>query len=372
MVRPRPRSRRASTAAEEGDHRQRGRDDNGGTAFEEGTAENLMKAHAEEQCTRQLDGGTMLPMARRFLFAAMTALLLGELVGPRMARADEQDEPRSGQAQALFDRARELMNAGDLAQACALFAESQRLDPGGGTLLNLAVCHEKQGRLATAWSEYHDAESAAVRDDRKDRQAFAAQRIAEVEGRLPHVVVILPPDVPSGIIVKLDGAALSKFAIGAPLPVDPGPHDVIATAPGYYASSPQNFSASEGKLAEVRVPALARLLPIGVGPPHISTVSWVAGGVAIAGYATMAVTGALALSAKSTADSECDVAREYCQPGEQSEASRARALAWASTISMGVALAATVVAVVWPRKRGSERPPGVAVLADGSGLGLAF
>jgi hypothetical protein len=297
-------------------------------------------------------------MAPRHILAALGALSILMGAAPRYAGADEAEEPRSSQAQALFDRGRELLGTGDFEHACALLAESQKLDPGGGTLLNLAVCHEKQGRLATAWIEYHDAESAAVHDDRKDRQAFVAERISALEGRLPHLVVVLPPDEPAGIVVRLDGAGLSTLAIGAPLPVDLGPHEVIATAPGYGAWTSAGVTASEGKLTEVRVPVLVRLPPPGVAPARLSAVSWAAGGVAIAGFATMAVTGALALSAKSSADSLCSAARDYCEAGGQSEVSRARALAWASTVSMGVALAASVVAVVWPRKRGAERPAG--------------
>jgi hypothetical protein len=312
-----------------------------------------------------------LPVAGIGLFLAALSHM------PSSARADETDEPRSRQAQALFDRGRELMATGKVAEGCALLAESQHLDPGGGTLLNLAVCHEKQGLLATAWTEYHDALSAAARDERADRQTLATERIRDLEPRLPRLLVTFPSDAPAGTMVKVDGANLSRVAAGAPLPIDPGSHDVSASAPGYVAWSMHLPSVDEGRLVEVKVPALVHLPPLGIGMrARLSTTSYVAGGVAIAGYLTMAVTGALALSAASSANGECDPARNYCEPSSASDATRARTLAWVSTITLGVALASTVVAIVWPRSRSSEKPAGVARLpaagVGAPGLSMVF
>ena len=70
-------------------------------------------------------------------------------------------------AAALFREGKALMDKNDFTPACAKLEESERLDPGGGTLLNLALCHEKQGR----WNEATEAFQKAIEADPQRAEA---------------------------------------------------------------------------------------------------------------------------------------------------------------------------------------------------------
>ncbi len=112
---------------------------------------------------------------RRGLSLVVLVLCCAE---PRLAAA--QTETRAAVADALYRQARDLMAAGKYEEACPKFAESQRLDPATGTLLNLAACHEKQGKLATAWLEYSDAQAELDLSPLESEQMRAAlERLAK-------------------------------------------------------------------------------------------------------------------------------------------------------------------------------------------------
>ncbi|MBX3222008.1 MAG: hypothetical protein KF795_15935 [Labilithrix sp.] len=157
-------------------------------------------------------------------------------------------------AQSLFDEARQLMDRGKYADACPKLAESQRLDPGGGTLLNLAICHEKEGRFGSAHLEMKAAASQAVKEGRKDREKLANERLAALASRVPRLAVHVDREEPD-LEVKVDGTLLRKPAWDLLTVVDPGEHVVEASAPNK-APFRQTITLAEGEQRTVHVPAL--------------------------------------------------------------------------------------------------------------------
>ncbi len=184
----------------------------------------------------------------------LRAHLLAALLIAAPTRAEERNPVL---AQALFDEAKRLVGAGDYARACPKFAESQRLDPSGGTLLHLAACHEQEGNTATAWAEFHEAISIARRDGRVDRENAAKARIAGLEKKLSRLTVTVPSTRPDGLYVRLDGRAMREAQFGVPFPVDPGKHEIVASAPDRKRWSTTIAVAAGAGQASVIVPALA-------------------------------------------------------------------------------------------------------------------
>ncbi|MBK6461366.1 MAG: hypothetical protein IPF92_10185 [Myxococcales bacterium] len=176
------------------------------------------------------------------------------------ARADVAGN-QQGVAATLFDRGRELMDAGRYAQACDSFEESQRLDPGGGTLMNLALCRSLEGRTSTATQLFTEALAAARRDKRDDRVEECQRSLAELGPRVPTVTLIVEAPAPSALVpspkltVRLNGGRVPALAWGAPVPVDPGDVLVEASAPGFVPFSAR-LRVREGQRESVRVPPL--------------------------------------------------------------------------------------------------------------------
>jgi hypothetical protein len=177
-------------------------------------------------------------------------------VATKPARA-QGDDP-GAIAEALFRAGRELMASGDFATACPKFAESHRIDPKPGTLLNLALCHEKSGRTASAWAEYVQTAEIARRNGQPDRERVASARASALEPALSRVVIDVT-DAP-GASVSLDGAPIGAGAFGTPIPVDPGEHVVRATESGKRPSRQVVAVLPTSAVITVRVPALSTAL----------------------------------------------------------------------------------------------------------------
>lgn len=161
-------------------------------------------------------------------------------------------------AEALFNQGRELMTAGKLADACPKFEASQQLDPGLGTMLNLAECYEKSGRTASAWAEYREAIPLARAAGSKARLDLATERAQALQERLSTLTIRAMSGDDEGVHleVRRDGVALQEAELGSPIPVDPGEHTIEAVAPGKQPWSSKVQVAGDAAKVSVEIPKL--------------------------------------------------------------------------------------------------------------------
>ena len=98
---------------------------------------------------------------------------------------------------------------------------------------HIALCEEALGKLVAALGGYElalaDAES--VGDGVGFKQEVEAS-VNELRARIPKVVIERGPGAEAASI-ELDGVALGESSVGVEVPLDPGPHALVATAPGY-------------------------------------------------------------------------------------------------------------------------------------------
>ncbi len=204
-------------------------------------------------------------MARRianngYLSGFLCVALLASWLAAPSARAAGPGDP--SRAQQLFDEARALMKQGDYAAACSKLAESQTLDPGGGTLLNLGICHAEQGRTATAFAELSRALAQAKSEGRADRERTAQKHLDALAPELCHLTLVMPQSAASqGLVVELDGSPIDSTELGAAIAVDPGPHQVRASAHGHEPWSAAITIAAARDQQRLEIPALVPSAP---------------------------------------------------------------------------------------------------------------
>jgi hypothetical protein len=275
-------------------------------------------------------------------------LLASALLAPAQAWAGSKDTVA---ADALFRAGRKAMEARAYSDACPKFAESLRLDPAVGTLLNLAICEEKIGKLAEASA--HFREVVAQLPPKDDRLPSARARLAEMEPRLSRLTVVRAPGEPDLLAISRDGVALGASGLGVATVVNAGDHEVTATAPGH-ADAHLHVTIAEGERREIAVhagPVVGALAGPAVGPDDSASArrpaGFVLGGIGIATLGVGAVTGALTLGKAGIVKdpAHCDAAL-HCDPAGVAAAKAGGTLSVVSTVTILAGAAAATAGVV--------------------------
>jgi hypothetical protein len=134
-------------------------------------------------------------------------------------------------AEALFSDGERLLKEGNVGAACDAFEGSNRIEARAGTLVNLGLCREQNGQLASAWSAFKDAATRAK--DPKKKQ-IADERIAAIEPKLSYLTISVADESRiDGLVVTRNGQPIDAALWNRAVPIDGGTHHIGGRAPGH-------------------------------------------------------------------------------------------------------------------------------------------
>ncbi len=286
-------------------------------------------------------------------------IILALVCAPAVAIAQTPDDTEA-RARKLFEEGKALGDT-DLNAACAKFEESLALTPHAvGTLLNVALCDEKLGRLASAAEKFalaRDLATELIANGEKDNTAHkkaATTHIEALSKRVPHVTLEIVPPVLPDLTIVIDGKAYATDKL-ANVPVDPGSHTIVVSAPTYlpYEST---FAIAEGEHHTVAIPRLEKSVTV---RSSRRTIGIIVGASGAAVGVTGIIVGLVARSRYNSTSSchpngDCDLPEDY------TKRKNAIALGNVGTV-VGIAggVAIVVGAALWytGRKSNVEKAP---------------
>ncbi|MBP9204533.1 MAG: hypothetical protein KBG28_11240 [Kofleriaceae bacterium] len=306
--------------------------------------------------------------------------------GPGQAQPTPAPSPEQQESERLFLEGRALLEAGDAAGACAKFEDSRRKNPRAvGTLLNLGLCNERAGKVATALVMYQQAFDHASAAGLPGQTQAARDKIAELTPLVPSLTFTWQGTPLPGTRLLVDDTVV-EVGRTAPYLVDPGKHAIVVTAPGRLPFE-REVDAGAGQASAIEIPQLEEpktrtVVQVERVSQTRSTVGKILTG---SGAALLVGSGVLAYTAKSLYDQQFEgatpacVARDgaanLCTPDGKSAIDRSRTRANIATITGAVGLAAVATGVVlwWtaPKERSNRTALAAWVGSDGAGVTLS-
>lgn len=319
----------------------------------------------------------------RVISAAALALSLASTswAGPPPSRASK---PEFEKAQALFDKAKDLLQKGKLQEAEQTFHKSYEVVASPISLLFEARCLATMGKPLEAHrmmtDVIHEAKAEAAKDPKYQETAQAAETERnELASQVALVVVRIE-----------DPAATGEVTIGGMARPGPRATDVFAVSPGpveiVFARSngtreTKSATAVVGQRVEIVVAAVPKAEPVKAPPPpvddgearrkNLRIGAYVAGGIAVVGFGLFAFEGSKSKSRYDDLKAACNGGP--CPPDRADEVSSGRKEQKLANIGLavgvvGAAAGATLFVLSRPPKR--EQAGRVELLAGPGAVGL--
>jgi len=239
--------------------------------------------------------------ARKLCLAAPLLLLLS--MGLLVARDAEAQSPADvAAARELFGEAAELARQGKWVRARDLYARSLKLKPSALTMYSLAHAQKESGHLVAALENYRRFVKAPPTEASAPYIERANEAIAALEKRVARVTLIVDSEAPSTVRVTIDDVEVPHAALDLPRLVDPGRHEVSATADGSRDFNTA-FTVAEGGATRIDIVLAAHERPV------LPLALMVGGGAAAAAGLVVGVVGYSEANGVASDSPEADSAR---------------------------------------------------------------
>lgn len=254
-------------------------------------------AHADTPATAPAATSTATP-------AATATATEGSAEAPAPPSPTDVDDPTRSAARLLAQEGLTLFDSGKFADAMDRFERASTLVHAPTMGLMAARALEKLGRYVEASERYLAVTRMTLAADASEAFRAALESAAREQEalivRIPILVIAVSAAAP-GVTVTLDGKVVPAALLGAKQPVDPGPHVVVLTHGK--TTRTERLLLKEAESRRV-VLALDPPPPPPLAPASstLRTVGWIGVAAGGAGIVLGAVTGGLAITAKSTLD----------------------------------------------------------------------
>jgi hypothetical protein len=298
----------------------------------------------------------------RAAHALLVALTLAFLTGTAFAQSPADLK----RARAQFQRGIELEQAGNFTEAIQQFREVGQVRMTAQVRFHIAFCEEGLGRLVTALGGYDLAltEADTVGPEFKAEVETTIGRLRE---RIPKLFIERGAGADAAL-VQLDGVDLGASSIGVEVPLDPGPHKVTATSPGYHPYD-STVELKEREITKVTLELTVNTEPPKPPPPPKivivqpdkgpdRTIPYIIGGAGIAFVAAGGALFALSQSTLAELEKDCPIPDECGESNRETfDRYKFYNTAWKISGGVGVAAIGTAVVLILIEKKPEKKSP---------------
>lgn len=248
----------------------------------------------------------------------------------------------------------------NLEQSCSYFKQSLDLNPQAiGTLMNVALCDEKLGKIASALERFSEARDRAKEGNLPEYATEATAHIDLLKADVPKVTIKFLGERPAGTRLLIGDRVIApdRYEGGKQVNVDPGELVIVVSAPGRLAYETKLLINKKEEKA-IEVPELKKGITVKSSRRTIGIITTATGGAA---FGTSVVLGLVARSIWNKNHDKCTPVPgdDICDPEQQSGTERARTIGSVGTVVGAIGLAATGVGIyLWltaPKESSTDR-----------------